>query len=215
MMFLLGQSFPQFSLISSHKLAIGYDVSALILGPSSGWISKENSNGFSNIGKRKKKKKLEDWWKPETRLMQERIDIELLPVTCHFQLCKWVLCFVIVWHSKPINYKVVVDHFSLSVKGNFGQYNCNMYTGQSCNRQCTRTTAVPTILHVGHLNVIFNFQTCWTQSEEDLQVSNQAVSLKHMLFPSDGVTLKYQYHLDAKSFHSTYWGYHDRVRVAN
>ena len=52
MMFLLGQSFPQFSLISSHKLAIGYDVSALILGPSSGWISKENSNGLSNIGKR-------------------------------------------------------------------------------------------------------------------------------------------------------------------
>ena len=44
--------FHKFSLISSHKLAIGYDVSALILGPSSGWISKENSNGFSNIGKR-------------------------------------------------------------------------------------------------------------------------------------------------------------------
>ena len=41
------------SLSSPAKLAIGYDVSALILGPSSGWISKKkNSNGFSNIGKR-------------------------------------------------------------------------------------------------------------------------------------------------------------------
>ena len=38
MMFLLGQTFPQFSLISSHSETLGYDVSALILGPSSGWI---------------------------------------------------------------------------------------------------------------------------------------------------------------------------------
>ena len=35
MMFLLGQTFPQFSLISSHSETLGYDVSALILGPSS------------------------------------------------------------------------------------------------------------------------------------------------------------------------------------
>ena len=51
MMFLLGQTFPQFSLISSHSETLGYDVSALILGPSSGWISKKTATAFQILGK--------------------------------------------------------------------------------------------------------------------------------------------------------------------
>ena len=131
--------------------------------------------------------------------MQGWRDTDLLAVAClfFFQLNNWVLCFVSSSDIVSQIIKVVVDHFSVLVKGNVGQYNCNMYTGQSCNRQCTCTSAAPTILHVDHLNLIYNFQTCWTQCEEDLQVSNQAVS--NTCFFRPAVTLKYQHHPVAAS----------------
>ena len=134
-----------------------------------------------------KLKQLEGWWKPETRLMQGRIVTKLLAVTCHFQLNNWVLCFVIVWHSKPINWSSGRSLFSV---GERQSWLVNVIARDTVDK-------LQSPVHAHYMYSSSNNFTCWP-SQLDLEFPNmlnlvwgrstsfKSSCFKHMLFPSWG-----------------------------